>query len=87
MLLERREHGKAAYDHCHEWNDRFLETHSRYPFVLHTACDDCLRTCQSPTGTLNRHYGYEDLALSVSEELHLMVRWGARDLTRQGLRP
>ena len=27
-LLERREYCKASYDHCHEWNDRFVRTHS-----------------------------------------------------------
>jgi hypothetical protein len=78
-LRERREYSKASYDHCHGWNDRFVLTHSRFPFVLHTACDDCLRVDQSPTAILNRKY--EDLVLSVSEELHLMVRWGAQALT------
>lgn len=77
-LFERREYSKASYDHCHEWNDRFAQTLSRFPFVLHTACDDCLKGVQSPTGDLNREY--EDLAASVSPELHLMVRWGARAL-------
>lgn len=80
-LLERREYRKASYDHCHEWNDRFVQTHARFPFVLHTACDDCLQAEQSPTAILNRQY--EKLALSVSEELHLMVRWGARALSYQ----
>jgi hypothetical protein len=78
-LLERREYSKASYDHCQEWNDRFMQTLSRFPFVLHTACDACLRVDPSPTGILNRQY--ENLAASVSEELHLMVRWGARALT------
>jgi hypothetical protein len=78
-LLERREYSKASYDHCHEWNDRFAQTLSRFPFVLHTACDDCLQVDQSPTANLNREY--EDLAASVSPELHLMVRWGARALS------
>jgi hypothetical protein len=77
-LLERREYSKASYDHCHEWNDRFVQTLARFPFVLHTACDDCLRADQSPTAILNRQY--ESLVLSVSEELHLMVRWGAQAL-------
>jgi len=78
-LLERREYSKASYDHCHDWNDRFVQTLSRFPFVLHTACDDCLQFDQSPTENLSREY--EDLAASVSPELHLMVRWGARALS------
>ena len=64
-LLGRREYSKASYDQCHEWNDRFAQTLSRFPFVLHTACDDCLRTDQSPTAILNGQY--ENLAASVSE--------------------
>jgi hypothetical protein len=78
-LRERREYSKASYDHCHEWNDRFVQSLSRFPFVLHTACDDCLRADQSPTAILNRQY--ENLAVSVSDELHLMVRWGAQALS------
>jgi hypothetical protein len=78
-LSERREYSKASYDHCHEWNDRFMQALARFPFVLHTACDDCLQADQSPTGALNREY--EELAAAVSPELHLMVRWGARALS------
>jgi hypothetical protein len=78
-LLERREYSKASYDHCHEWDDRFLRTLSRFPFVLHTACDECLSAEQSPTAEV--HSRYEELAFSVSEELHLMIRWGARALS------
>jgi hypothetical protein len=78
VLLERREYSKASYDHCHEWSARFEQTNTHFPFVLHAACDDCLRADQSPTAILNRQYA--DLALSVSEELHLMVRWGAAAL-------
>jgi len=77
-LRDRREYDKASHEHCREWNDRFLQTHARFPFVLHTACDDCLRNDQSPTAILNRQY--ENLTLTVSEELHLMVRWGAQAL-------
>jgi hypothetical protein len=80
-LVERREYSKASYDHCNEWNDRFVQTLSRFPFVLHTACDDCLEADQSPTGKLNHEY--EDLAVAVSPELHLMVRWGARALSNR----
>jgi hypothetical protein len=78
-LSERREYSKSSYDHCHESNDRFLQTQSRFPFVLHAACDDCLRPVEGPTAILNRQY--EEVAGSVSEELHLMVRWGARALS------
>ena len=84
-LRERREYGKASSDHCHEWSDRFVQTRDRFPFVLHTACDDCLRPDESPTAMLNRQY--EGLALSISTELHLMVRWGARALSYRSDRP
>ncbi|HEY1756074.1 MAG TPA: hypothetical protein VGG72_11800 [Bryobacteraceae bacterium] len=78
--LERREYEKASYDHCREWNERFYETLSQYPFVLHAACGTCLRSKESPTAILNRRY--EELALAISDELHLMVRWGAQALLR-----
>jgi hypothetical protein len=38
-----------------------------------------LRTDGSPTAVLNGQY--EGLAAAVSQELHLMVRWGARAVT------
>lgn len=41
-LLENREYSVPSYDHCQKWNDRFVQTHALFPFVLHTACDDCL---------------------------------------------
>jgi hypothetical protein len=78
-LREGPPFAKASYDHCNEWNDRFTQTHGRFPFVLHTACDDCLRAGdRSLSAILNRQY--EDLAAEVSPELHLMVRWGAQAL-------
>jgi hypothetical protein len=77
-LRARRQYGKASEDHCYEWNTRFSATRDRFPFVLHTACDDCLELDDSPSAILNRQY--EEVARAVSEELHLMVRWGARAL-------
>lgn len=80
VMREHHEYEKASYDHCIEWSDRFYQTLAKFPFVIHTACDQCLRADDSPSAILNRQY--EDLAAAVSEELHLMLRWGAIALVR-----
>lgn len=75
-LRARREYAKATEDHCRQWDERFATTRQLFPFVLHTACDECLESGNSPSGVLNSQN--EEIAIAVSEELHLMVRWGAR---------
>lgn len=80
-LRSRRQYGKATEEHIDQWEKRFAATHDTFPFVLHTACDDCLKSSNSPSGMLNRQH--EEIAISVSEELHLMIRWGARVLSYQ----
>ena len=78
-LRERRQFGKATEEHCHEWDVRFAATHDLFPFVFHAACESCLESRDSPSGVMNRQY--EEIASAVSEELHLMVRWGARAMS------
>ena len=78
-LRAGHQYGKATEDHCDRWETRFAATCDIFPFVLHTACDDCLDSGNSPSGVLNRQY--EEIAIAVSAELHLMVRWGARALS------
>lgn len=75
-LRARREYAKATDDHCRQWDKWFARTRRLFPFVLHTACEECLETGNSPSAVLNGQY--EEIAMAVSGELHLMVRWGAR---------
>jgi hypothetical protein len=77
-LIERREYHSTINELREEWTNCFWETHATFPFVLHTACPDCLSTPNSPTALQNDRY--EELARYVSSELHLMIRWGARIL-------
>ena len=80
-LRSRRQYGKATEEHIEKWEKRFAATCDIFPFVLHTACDDCLNSSNSPSGAVNRQH--EEIAIAVSEELHLMVRWEARALSYQ----
>jgi hypothetical protein len=73
-LLAGGRHELAWTEERHEWSKRFDQTRAAFPYALHTACDDCLQsTEESPTGVLNRLY--KRLALAVSPELDLMIRW------------
>lgn len=80
-LRARREYAKRTEDHCRQWGRRFARTRHLFPFVLHTACEECLETGHSPSAVLNGKY--EEVAMAVSSELHLMVRWGARAMSEQ----
>lgn len=60
---------------CRQWERRFVRTMDRFPFALHTACDECLKSPKSATAKLSETY--ESLAKHVSEELHFLVRWAA----------
>lgn len=66
---------EKPYSFLQEWGRRFESTMAAFPFVLHTACDACLRNANSPSATLNTVY--EQLAKRVSDELHFLVRWAA----------
>ena len=39
-------------------------TEARFPFILHTACDTCLKSDDSPSSKLNKQYG------SLAEKVH-----------------
>ena len=81
-LRGRQEYAKATDDHCWQWERRLVITRQLFPFVLHTACDQCLESGDnSPSGLLNHQF--ENVAIAVSEELHLMVRWAARMVSEQ----
>jgi len=73
---------KASHAHVRKWERRFQLTMARFPFVLHTACDECLECPTSATATLNGIY--EGLAKEVSEELHFLVRWAAHVMSKGG---
>ena len=81
VLRARREYAKRTEDHCRQWGRRFARTRQLFPFVLHTACEECLETGNNPSAVLNDQY--EEIAMAVSSELHLMVRWGARAVSDQ----
>jgi hypothetical protein len=56
------------------WEGMLNITRAKFPFALHTACDDCIAAGDlSATAALSKLY--ERLTLAVSPELHLMVRW------------
>jgi hypothetical protein len=50
------------------WDQNVIATRRSYPFVFHVACDQCLSTPQSPTGTLNT--AYASLAQKIDRALH-----------------
>ena len=81
-LRAKREYAEATDDHCRQWDERFARTRQLFPFVLHTACEECLESSNGPSRVLNEQY--EGIAIAVSEELHLMIRWGARVASGQG---
>jgi hypothetical protein len=66
---------KASYSHLRSWGRRFELTMARFPFALHTACNECLQSPTSRTAALSQRY--ETLAKGVSEELHNLIRWAA----------
>jgi hypothetical protein len=58
----------------HEWDKRLDRTRAMFPYVLHTACDECLEAAnESPTAAINSLY--RRVTLAVSPELDLMIRW------------
>lgn len=67
---------KASNSHLRKWQRRFELTLGRFPFALHAACDECVKSSSSPTAFLSA--SYERLAKDVSEELHFLVRWASR---------
>jgi hypothetical protein len=75
-LRRGRAVAKASDSHLRKWQRRFELTLGRFPFALHTACDECLKSPSSPTAILNA--SNERLAKHVSEELHFLVRWASR---------
>jgi hypothetical protein len=57
-----------------EWGKRLDLTRSMFPCAVHTACDECIHAAgESPTSNLSDLY--RRLALAVSNELDLMIRW------------
>ena len=58
-ILERDESIRDSGGWCHimeRGRIRLAKTQKLYPLVVHTACDDCLATLQSPTHNLNETY-------------------------------
>jgi hypothetical protein len=74
-LRRKCEVEKGSQSHLRNWSRRWELTMARFPFALHTACDDCLESVASPTAMLSA--SYEHLAHKVSEELHFLVRWAS----------
>ncbi len=75
-LRRRRAVAKASHSHLRKWQRRFELTLGRFPFALHAACDECLKSSSSPTAILSA--SYERLAKDVSDELHFLIRWASR---------
>jgi hypothetical protein len=69
---------KTSESHLRRWHRRFELTAARFPFALHTACNNCLRSSSSPTAILSKNH--ERLSAAVSEELYFLVQWAANIL-------
>ncbi len=54
------------------WEKRFDQTRCTFPFVIHTACDECLSAgMKSPTGQISDTY--ERLVKAAAPDLHEAV--------------